>query len=159
MHANLIALLDEAGAHYRVIQHEPEGRTDLVSELRGNQLGQAAKCIVLRVKQGKKTSRYVLAVVPGDRRLNQEVVKHLAGGTYCSFVQPEIAERLTGCTSGTIVPFSFDPELRLVVDPTMLSPEEMFFNAAALDRSIALRTEDYVAVAKPEMLTIVADNG
>ncbi|MGH3790147.1 MAG: YbaK/EbsC family protein [Pseudonocardiaceae bacterium] len=158
MHAKLIALLDEAGARYRVIRHEPEGRTDLVSELRGNQLGQAAKCIVVRVKQGKKISRYVLAVVLGDRRLDQDAVRHLVEGTYCSFVQPGIAERLTGCASGTIVPFSFDPELRLVVDPIMLSHEEMFFNAAALDRSIALRTEDYVTVAKPEMLTIVVDD-
>ena len=31
----LIALLDEYGATYRVIEHEPEGVTEAVSRLRG----------------------------------------------------------------------------------------------------------------------------
>jgi len=56
----LIAFLDEHGAQYRLIDHAPEGRTELVSPLRGNALAQAAKCIVIMVKIGKKTTKYVL---------------------------------------------------------------------------------------------------
>ncbi len=54
-YTHLITLLDEHGAHYRLIEHEPEGRTELVSAMRGNTLSQAAKCIVLMVKIGKQT--------------------------------------------------------------------------------------------------------
>jgi Ala-tRNA(Pro) deacylase len=43
----LVALLDEAGARYRVIDHAPEGRTELVSALRGNETARAAKCLVV----------------------------------------------------------------------------------------------------------------
>lgn len=53
----LIALLDEHGAKYRLIDHAPEGRTDIVSPMRGNQLSQAAKCIVVMVKIGKKEKK------------------------------------------------------------------------------------------------------
>ncbi|MEE1755416.1 YbaK/EbsC family protein [Streptomyces sp. SP18CS02] len=145
----LIGLLDERGAVYRVIEHPAEGATEAVSALRGNTPAQAAKCIVVMVKTGKKTKRHVLAVVPGDRRVDLGAVKALLGGGYAGFATPEVAERLAGSVSGTILPFSFDPELELVVDPALLEQEELFFNAARLDRSLALRTADYVAIAEP----------
>ena len=50
----LIKFLDENGAQYRLIDHEPEGRTEIVSPMRGNELSQAAKCIVVMVKSSKK---------------------------------------------------------------------------------------------------------
>ena len=65
----LIGLLNAGGAEYRLIEHAAEGRTDVVSGLRGNVLAQAAKCIILMVKLGKKDKRFVLAVIPGDAKL------------------------------------------------------------------------------------------
>ncbi|MFE0106049.1 YbaK/EbsC family protein [Streptomyces sp. NPDC059009] len=148
-YTKLIGLLDEHGATYRVIEHAPQGATEEVSALRGNTLAQAAKCIVVMVKTGKKSKRYVLAVVPGDRRVDLNAVKALHAGTYVGFATQEVAERLAGSVSGTILPFSFDPELELVVDPALLGQEEIFFNAARLDRSLALRTADYREIAGP----------
>jgi Ala-tRNA(Pro) deacylase len=145
----LIALLDERAATYRVIEHEPEGVTDVVSALRGNALGQAAKCIVLMVKVGKKVTRYVLAVVPGDARVDLGAVKALYGATYVSFASHDVAERLSQSPAGTILPFAFDDRLELLVDPALLEHDEIFFNAARLDRSLALASRDYVAIAKP----------
>jgi Ala-tRNA(Pro) deacylase len=152
----LIALLDEHGASYRLIDHAPEGRTELVSPLRGNALEQAAKCLVLMVKVGKKVTRYVLAVVPGDAKVDVQAVKGLLEGTYATFASGEIAERLAGSVTGTILPFSFHPDLELMVDPRLLEHEEIFFNAARLDRSMALRTSDYVKLAKPRLERIAA---
>ncbi|MEU0666537.1 YbaK/EbsC family protein [Streptomyces lavendulocolor] len=150
----LIGLLEERGAVHRIIEHEPEGATEAVNALRGNRPEQSAKCIVVMVKTGKKTKRYVLAVVPGDRRVDLGAVKALLGGVYAGFATPEVAERLAGSASGTILPFSFDPELELVVDPALLEEDELFFNAARLDRSLALRTADYVAIAEPRTAPI-----
>jgi Ala-tRNA(Pro) deacylase len=150
----LIALLDSQGAQYRLIDHEPEGRTEVVSSMRGNALAQAAKCMVVMVKIGKKVTRYVLAVVPGDTRVNLNAIKALLGGTYVSFASPDAAERLAGSVVGTVLPFSFHPDLQLVADPTLLDHDELFFNAARLDRSLALRTADYVRLAEPRVAPI-----
>ncbi len=49
-YTRLIAFLDEHDIRYRLIDHASEGRTELVSPMRGNELSQAAKCIVLMVK-------------------------------------------------------------------------------------------------------------
>ena len=152
----LLGMLDEGGATYRVIEHPEEGRTDVVSGYRGNDLAAAAKCIVVMVKVGKKVTRYFLAVVAGDARLDLNAVKSLVDGTYVSFASTDKAEALAGSVSGTILPFSFTEELELVVDPGLLQHAEIYFNAARLDRSLALDTKDYVRLADPRVVPIAA---
>jgi Ala-tRNA(Pro) deacylase len=154
-YTRLIAFLDQHGVPYRLIDHAPEGRTEIVSPLRGNALSQAAKCIVLMVKIGKKVTRYVLAVIPGDARVDLQALKRLLQGTYVAFASSDIAERLAGSVTGTILPFSFNPQLDLVVDPSLLENDEIYFNAARLDRSMVLKTSDYLAVARPRLGRIV----
>ncbi len=156
LYTHLLAWLDEQGAPYRLIDHAPEGRTELVSAIRGNALSQAAKCIVLLVKIGKKITRYLLVVVPGDARVDLGAVKSLMGATYVAFASPEIAERLAGSVTGTILPFSFNPELELVVDASLLDSDELYFNAARLDRSMILSAKEYVRLARPRLAPIAA---
>ncbi|MEI8230076.1 MAG: threonine--tRNA ligase [Candidatus Peregrinibacteria bacterium] len=155
LYDKLITLLDEHKAHYRLIDHAPEGRSELVSKMRGNTLSQAANCIVVMVKIGKKTTKFVLAVYPADVKLDLNAVKALFQGTYVSFASPDIAERLAGSVMGTVLPFSFSEELELIVDPSLLENEEIFFNAARLDRSIALKASDYKEIAQARYESIV----
>jgi len=152
----LIVFLDHRGVRYRLIDHPPEGRTEIVSPMRGNALSQAAKCIIIMVKVGKRVTRYVLAVVPGDARVDLNAVKRLFGGTYASFASQDIAERLGGCVAGTILPFTFTSDLELIVDPSLLENDELYFNAARLDRSMVLRTNDYASLAKPRLERIAS---
>ncbi len=146
----LIKFLDENKAQYRLIDHPPEGRTEVVSPMRGNKLSQAAKCIIIILKIGKST-KYVLSVVPGDAKVDLDALKNLFGASYASFATQEIAERLAGSVSGTVLPFSFNPELELIVDPLLLKNEEIFFNVARLDQSMALKASDYTRLSKPHL--------
>ncbi len=158
-YTRLIALLDQHGVQYRLIDHAPEGRTELVSAMRGNALSQAAKCIVLMVKIGKKITRYILVVIPGDAKVDLQAVKALMRGTYVAFASPDIAEQLAGSVTGTILPFSFNPQLELLVDPSLLEHNELYFNAARLDRSLVLKTSDYIALTKPRLGRITDNRG
>jgi Ala-tRNA(Pro) deacylase len=156
-YTRLIGQLDARQARYRLIDHPPEGRTDLVSAMRGHSPEQAAKCVIVMVKLGKRVTQYVLAVVPGDRRVNLGSIKEWLSATYVAFASREKAEALAGSASGTILPFSYDPDLKLVVDPGVLRFDEMFFNAGRLDQSIALATEDYVRIANPTLRPIAEE--
>lgn len=156
LHHRLLALLDEASAQYRLIDHPPEGGTAEASRLRGHPLRYAAKCLVIRVRTGKRTARYVLAVVPGDRRVDLAAVRLLAGGSDASFAPVATAEALAGSASGTIIPFAFHPELSLVVDPGVLLAPRLYFNAARLDCSVVLSVADYLALSRPVVRAIAA---
>lgn len=145
----LIAFLSEHNATYREIDHEAEGRTELVSPMRGNDPKDATKNIVIMVKLSKKEKEYILAIVPGDAKVNLDHIKSLYNAKYVSFATPEIAEELTGCVTGTVLPFSFNPEIDVIIDPLMFqSQPEVFFNAARLDKSLALNSDDYKRIMK-----------
>jgi Ala-tRNA(Pro) deacylase len=150
----LLDLLDRHRATYRLIDHAPEGRTELVSPLRGNPLPAAAKCMIVMVKVYKKRRRHVLAVVPGDRRVDLDAVKRLYDGRYAALADTETAERLSGCAAGTILPFTWSNELDLVVDPTLYDHHTIYFNAARLDRSVALASADHRRITTPTEATI-----
>jgi len=150
----LIADLDAAGAGYRLIDHPPEGRTELVSAMRGNDVSHAAKCLIVMVKIGKKQTHYVLAVIPGDARIDLGAVQALLGGTYAAFAHPAKAEELAGSVTGTVLPFSYHPQLELIADPALFTPPELYFNAGRLDRSVALATADYQRIAAARIAPI-----
>ncbi|MFF4953019.1 YbaK/EbsC family protein [Streptomyces chattanoogensis] len=158
-YTRLISLLDASGCRYRLIDHVPEGRTDAASMLRGHPLEQAAKCLVVQVKMSRKASRYALAIVPGDRRVDLDAIRTLLGGVRAGFAPRERAEQLTGCRSGSIIPIPFHPELELIVDPGLLGHEEVFFNAARLDRSVALATRDYLELVDARVEPIATPVG
>jgi Ala-tRNA(Pro) deacylase len=156
VYARLIAELDASGCRYRLIEHAPEGRTEVVSALRGHVPASAAKCLILLVKIGKKQTRYVLAVVPGDARLDLAAVRTLLGASYVAFADTGKAEQLAGSVTGTILPFSYDERLELIADPALLDCGELYFNAGRLDPSVALASEDYLRLADPRIARIIA---
>jgi Ala-tRNA(Pro) deacylase len=155
-YARLISLLAENGVPHRGIDHAPEGQTDLVSAMRGHDVRLAAKCLVLIVKVGKKTTKFVLAVVPGDRKVDMKAIKQIFSATYAGFASTADAERLSGCVAGTVLPFSFSDDLPVVADSTLFDAADMYFNAGRLDRSVVIGTADYLRLQAPRVERIAA---
>ena len=59
IHEQLCALLDKEGAVYRVLEHEPEGRTELIPQIRGNRIEQSINFMTLQVRLRSKR-KYLL---------------------------------------------------------------------------------------------------
>jgi Ala-tRNA(Pro) deacylase len=154
----LVALLTDAKANFRVIEHEAEGRSEAISVIRGNRPEQAAKAMVLDVRGGGGGRRNVLAILPGSAKLDFAAVARLFEARKCGFASPESAQALTGCVMGAVPPFSLNPELSVVVDEDLLANATLFFNAGRLDRSMELDTQDWLAVARPRVAKIASDS-
>jgi len=152
----LVALLDAAAARYRVIEHPAEGRSEAISAIRGNRPEQAAKAMVLDVRGGSGGRRHVLAVLPGNARLDFAAVATLFEARKCGFASPETAQKITGCVMGAVPPFALADALALVVDERLLANETLYFNAGRLDRSMELSTADWLTTARPRVARIAA---
>ncbi|SKA10571.1 Ala-tRNA(Pro) deacylase [Enhydrobacter aerosaccus] len=150
----LVALLSEAGAKFRVIEHEAEGKSEAISAIRGNRPEQAAKAMVLDVRGGGGGRRNVLAILPGNRKLDFAAVAALFEARKCGFASPDTAQALTGCVMGAVPPFALNPDLAIVVEEDLLANDTLFFNAGRLDRSMELATGDWLAVARPRVARI-----
>jgi Ala-tRNA(Pro) deacylase len=143
----ITALLDQHHADYRVVEHEAIGQTDVISGIRGNDLNQAAKAMVLEVTMPDGAdARYLLAIVPGDCKINFKSAARAIGGKKSSFAAPEKAQELTQCVMGAVPPFSFDDRLALRVDARLRDVGTLWFNAGALERSMALNVDDFFRV-------------
>jgi len=154
VHQQLCGLLDRQGAAYHVIEHEPEGRTEIIAKIRGNRIEQSIKSIVVQVRLNRKENIYCLANVPGDCRIDFDGIKHHLSADSVAFASREKAQELTGCVIGAIPPFSFSDQLQVLADPLIQQNEDVVFNAGRLDRSIFMKLEDYIRIAKPQMAKI-----
>src|ERR671922_2301533 len=154
IHTQLLELLNREGARYRVIEHESEGRTEVIAKIRGNRIDQSIKSIVLQVRLNRKENIYCLANVPGDCRIDFEGIKRHFNADSVAFASRDKAQELTGCMIGAIPPFSFSDQLQVLADPLIQENEEVVFNAGRLDRSIFMKLEDYLRIAKPQMAKI-----
>jgi len=162
IHEQLCALLDKEGARYRIIEHEPEGRTELIALIRGNRIEQSIKSIVVQVRLSKKENIYCLANVPGHCRVDLNAIKDHFNADSIGMTQREKAQALTGCVVGAIPPFSFpgqtsgagNDQLQVLADPLIQENTEVVFNAGRLDRSIFMDSADYIRIAKPQLVKI-----
>ncbi len=154
VHQQLCDLLDQHSAIYRVIEHEPEGHTEIIAKIRGNRIEQSIKSIVLQVRLTRRENIYCLANVPGDCRIDFAGVKRHFSAESAVFAAREKAQELTGCVIGAIPPFSFSDQLQVLADPLILQNEEVVFNAGRLDRSIFMKRDDYIRIARPQITQI-----
>ncbi|KUM02645.1 YbaK/prolyl-tRNA synthetase associated domain-containing protein [Chromobacterium subtsugae] len=153
MFERLRQLLTAGGARYRVIEHPAEGNSRKVADVRGTEAGQGAKAMLCKVAD--QTGQFVLAVLPGDERVDFAKVAAAIGARKVKLADAAEVEAATGCVIGSIPPFSFSPVIRLVVDPQLLARySEIAFNAGRLDASIVLNGDDYRRLAQPLLADI-----
>jgi len=154
VHRRLCELLDREKAAHRVVEHEPEGRTEFIARIRGNRPDQAVKSIIVQVRISKKENKYCLANVPGDCRVDLDAIRAHFGANGVAIASSEKAEALSGCVIGAIPPFSFNEEVIVLADPRIQDNREVVFNAGRLDRSIFMSSDDYMRIAKPQVVQI-----
>ncbi len=154
IHKQLCDLLEREGAAYRVVEHEQEGRTEIIARMRGNRIEQSIKSIVVQVRLNRKENIYCLANVPGDCRIDFDGIKSHFHADSVAFAARDKAQELTGCVIGAIPPFSFSDQLQVLADPLIQQNEEVVFNAGRLDRSIFIKLDDYLRIAKPQLVKI-----
>ena len=141
---------------FRVCEHEAEGRTEVISKIRGNELCQSLKAMVVMARLNKKDRKYILAVFPGNQSLDMNAIKNYSHALDGVMLAPiDRAKTLTGCEMGAVPPFTFNQDLQLVADPSIKLNKEVVFNAGVLNRSIFMELEDYVKVAQPTFIEII----
>lgn len=152
----ILTFLEEKQITYDLMEHKELGfSSQEVAEARKVELGACSKAVVLKYKgNGKKG--YVLAVLPGDEKINTEKLASFFGAKKANFASHEDVLTLTSCVSGALAPFSFNEELNLVIDPSLFERfEKIAFNAGSLQHTIVMKSEDYRNIAKAQEFSFI----
>ena len=154
IHEKLVDFLDKNSISYRIVEHIAEGHSDRIAKIRGNNPHQAMKAIVALAKNTKKDMQYYLVVFPADMRLDLDALKEYLKVKKVIFAPLNKAQEISGCEIGAIPPFTFNPELKLLVDPKIKENTEIVFNAGLLTKSIFMKAQDYCNLLQPKWINI-----
>lgn len=97
--------LEEAGMAAKVFDSGSTPTSVLAAEQLGVEVGQIAKSIVVKAKNG----RFALILAAGDRRLDSKKLKQLLGAK-TRMATPEETFEVTGYRPGGVCPFDVGPE-------------------------------------------------
>lgn len=147
--AKILSMLDREGCRYDVIRHAAMGETAQASIIRGHDLREAAKSLVLEAATRQSDEKtYFLAVVPGHKRVDLKFLRQALNVKRLQFAPEDKARELTGCPMGAVPPFTFHHELKVIMDMAIAETERMVFNAGELDFSVAMPTRDYLRIVQ-----------
>ena len=142
----LVRLLARHGVEHDVLRHEPVYTSEQAALVRGTALASGAKALIC-----KASGRFLMFVLPADRRLASREVRrqlHLRSLRFAS--QDEVRE-LTQLTPGAIPPFGSLFELPTFCDERLAEQAQINFNAGDHAVSISMAYTDYVAVEQPRL--------
>jgi Ala-tRNA(Pro) deacylase len=140
--------LKEHGIAFRVLRHEPVYSSEEAARIRGTPLASGAKALIC-----KGEDRFVMFVVPADRKLDSHAVRRAKGWRKLRFATREEVLELTGLAPGSIPPFGSLFGLPTLCDERLGDNEVINFNAGDHSISVSMRYSDYVLAEKPELGT------
>jgi Ala-tRNA(Pro) deacylase len=142
-------LLTRAGVPFTVLRHEPVFTSEQAAAVRGTPLASGAKALVIKADE-----RFVMCVVPADRKLDSKRAKAALRTKGLRFASKEEVEQLTGLQPGSIPPFGSLFGLPTFCDPALGENASINFNAGDHAISVALAFGDYVAVERPSLVVV-----
>ena len=131
---------------YEVMRHAPVFTSEEAAAVRGTPLGSGAKALVC-----KADDRFVMIVLPADRKLASKAVKRSAGIKSLRFASREEVEQLTGLSPGSIPPFGSLFGLATWCDQRLGEHPRINFNAGDHAISLSMSYLDYVAAEQPTL--------
>jgi len=139
------------GAEAR-IEEFSEGTPTAVDAARaaGCKLGQIVKSLVFDCD-----GRWVVALVPGDRRADPAKIAAAADAARARIASPEEVERATGFAAGAVAPFPLPGVDRIFVDNGLLVHKRVWIGAGSPSHLAALAPADLVRLARAQLMDAV----
>jgi len=145
------SLLVKNSCWFEAFEHAPVRTSEEAAKIRtGYTLQQGAKAIIARVKESGKGKRFVMFVVPADKRFDAGKIKNNLGLSDIRFAtEQEIIELTQGVVPGGVPPFGNLFGLDVFSDDGIFKNEKIVFNAGDRSYSIAMISNDYKKVVNP----------
>jgi Cys-tRNA(Pro) deacylase len=145
------SFLRKAGVEARIEEFEA-GTPTAVDAARavGCKLGQIVKSLVFDCG-----GKWVVALVPGDRRADSAKIARAAGATRARIASPEQVERATGFVAGAVAPFPLPWVDRVFVERGLLSHKQVWIGAGSPRHMAMISPGDLVRLSRAQAMDVV----
>ena len=143
-------VLNKEKIDYEVLEHKPVYTSKEAAEVRGTELRQGTKALVLKTEEG-----FIQACVAGNKELDIEKLQKITLFKKLELANAKEVRQATGCNIGSVPPFGNLFNLKVYFDKSVLENEIVAFNAGQHTKSIKMKAKDLVKVVNP----VVGDFG
>lgn len=153
-HTHILDILDREHIPYRRLPHSEAVFTiEAAARQRGVVEEEMVKSILLRDKDG----RYVMACVPGHRRVDPVAVRALLPPAWrrLTFASAEEILAVTGCPQGAVAPVGLPDSVPVIFDPAILSYPKVSISSGDPWLGLELDPQDLLRVARARVGAIV----
>lgn len=156
IHQQITDLLRQHNCWFEEFTHEPVRTSEEAAKLRdGYTLRQGAKAIIIRAKIPHEGKKFIMLVMPGDKKFDASKVKQLLGSKDIRFATEDEVEEITkGVKPGGVPPFGNLFSLEVLSDTSLYQIEKIVFNAGRTT-SIGMKSADYKRLVEPRVAEIV----
>ncbi len=146
----IVKLLRGNSIKFEEVNHEAVYTSEQAANIRGMDLHAGAKSLLLKAGE-----EFILAVLPGDVRLDTKKFKQILGVKDLRFASPTEVEEVMGCQIGACYPFGSVAGVKMIVDPSLGENEVISFNPGMHNKSLKINFLDYLKVTQPMLITII----
>jgi Ala-tRNA(Pro) deacylase len=139
-------LLKQHDVNFEVLRHQPVFTSEEAAAVRGVALSTGAKALICKVDD-----RFVMFVIPGDRKLDSKAVRQALGTHALRFATREELNDATGLPPGAVPPLGSLFSLPTYCDTRLAENERINFNAGDHSISVSRRCTDYLQVENPTL--------
>ena len=111
----------------------------------GCKLGQIVKSLVFDCD-----GRWVVVLVPGDRRADLDKIAAAAGAKKARIAKPDEVERATGFVAGAVAPFPLPNVDRVFVDRGLLAHKRVWIGAGSTSHMAEIAPGDLIRLARAQ---------
>lgn len=155
--SQIIKLITDNNYWYEQFEHQPVRTSQEAAKIRnGYTLSQGAKALIVRVKRSESDKNFVMLVVPGDKKFDNQKAKNILNAKDIRFATEQEVSDITHCVQvGGVPPFGNLFGLPVYVDNGVLANPKIIFNAGDRSFSIALNSADYLSLVHPIVASLV----
>ncbi|MCS7006533.1 MAG: YbaK/EbsC family protein [Thermoleophilia bacterium] len=147
------AFLRAAGAEARIEEFAAGTPTaEAAAAAVGCKLGQIVKSLVLLADE-----RPVLALVPGDRKVDRAKVARAVGARAARIASPEVVERVTGFAPGGVAPFPLPGVEATLMEQTLLRQPVVWAGAGSERHLVGLAPDELLRLSRARPVDVIGD--
>lgn len=141
----IIRLIKHNDIDFKHMVHAPTPTSEDSARVRGTQLEEGVKALILR---GKSTKKNYQLNIPSHLKLDMKAVAD-AVGEKCEFEDPEVIKERFGLIIGGVPPFGNLLNIDTYFDERVAAYEQAAFNCGLQTESIVMKAKDLVQLVQP----------
>jgi len=146
--------LTQLGIPHRIFLHEqPVNSFEEAATQRGQRPEQIVRSILFQVRDGE----FVLALMAGPAQIDWKKFRQIVKRSRVRMATEEEVLEVTGYRVGTVSPFGVKSQVRVMIDPSVLSEEEISIGSGIRNMAIIMKSADVRrALSEAEIISLAA---